>query len=30
MGRAIDAVGGDMLAWLTRTTNYWAVLPAPD
>jgi len=20
---AIDAVGGDMLAWLTRTTNYW-------
>jgi acrylyl-CoA reductase (NADPH) len=20
---AIDAVGGDLLAWLTRTTNYW-------
>jgi acrylyl-CoA reductase (NADPH) len=20
---AIDAVGGEMLAWLTRTTNYW-------
>jgi NADPH2:quinone reductase len=20
---AIDAVGGGMLAWLTRTTNYW-------
>jgi NADPH2:quinone reductase len=20
---AIDAVGGDMLAWLTRSTNYW-------
>ena len=20
---AIDAVGGDMLAWLTRTTNHW-------
>ncbi len=20
---AIDVVGGDMLAWLTRTTNYW-------
>jgi NADPH2:quinone reductase len=20
---AIDALGGDMLAWLTRTTNYW-------
>jgi NADPH2:quinone reductase len=22
-GGAIDAVGGEMLAWLTRTTNYW-------
>jgi NADPH2:quinone reductase len=20
---AVDALGGDMLAWLTRTTNYW-------
>src|SRR4029453_9584284 len=20
---AVDAVGGDMLAWLTRTTDYW-------
>jgi acrylyl-CoA reductase (NADPH) len=20
---AVDAVGGDLLAWLTRTTNYW-------
>jgi NADPH2:quinone reductase len=20
---AVDAVGGEMLAWLTRTTNYW-------
>jgi len=20
---AVDAVGGDMLSWLTRTTNYW-------
>jgi acrylyl-CoA reductase (NADPH) len=23
---AIDAVGGDMLAWLTRTTNYWGTI----
>ena len=23
---AIDAVGGDMLAWLTRTTNYWGAI----
>jgi acrylyl-CoA reductase (NADPH) len=22
-GGAIDVVGGDTLAWLTRTTNYW-------
>lgn len=22
-GGAVDAVGGDTLAWLTRTTNYW-------
>jgi NADPH2:quinone reductase len=22
-GGAVDAVGGDLLAWLTRTTNYW-------
>ena len=23
---AIDAVGGDVLAWLTRTTNYWGAI----
>jgi len=23
---AIDAVGGDMLAWLTRTTDYWGAI----
>jgi NADPH2:quinone reductase len=23
---AIDAVGGDLLAWLTRTTNYWGAI----
>lgn len=23
---AVDAVGGDMLAWLTRTTNYWGAI----
>jgi NADPH2:quinone reductase len=25
-GGAIDAVGGDTLAWLTRTTNYWGAI----
>lgn len=25
-GGAIDVVGGDTLAWLTRTTNYWGVI----
>ena len=23
---AVDAVGGEMLAWLTRTTNYWGAI----
>ena len=23
---AVDAVGGDTLAWLTRTTNYWGAI----
>jgi NADPH2:quinone reductase len=23
---AVDALGGDMLAWLTRTTNYWGAV----
>jgi NADPH2:quinone reductase len=23
---AVDAVGGDLLAWLTRTTNYWGAI----
>jgi NADPH2:quinone reductase len=23
---AVDAVGGDVLAWLTRTTNYWGAI----
>jgi NADPH2:quinone reductase len=23
---AVDAVGGDVLAWLTRTTNYWGAV----